>query len=1145
MSNLPQSLIEKYKAGKIIPFVGAGVSMSVKRVSNGKGLFPSWTGFLKSCIEILESEKAKGFTKIVEGNLEIATPDYYGAADAARNGLGPLWYDSLKKYFDVKIKEVDLDSLSLPNAIWSLNTNLVVTTNFDKVLEWTCPEKDDLVVWDIEAKKEFTDFIQKGVDRPTVWHLHGTIDNTSDLIITPDGYKKLYPNEKSESIKKKYNSATETFKSILRSHSLLFIGFSMADDYIRNQLKAVSEIFEQTNGPHYILVREGNENTLSEKLKDLQNLKIVTFKDFGQPLVDIISELSNHVIDVKSEVTHTPSLLWRGGHYQNKTTSILGIAKERNKKLGNLLEFIEAEIEKKSIGIGGNSIWNEHRKQVLIYLSELIPDKVKKEQLTEDELTILYVLGQKSIFIEKGRGTEENFKVDEIINRQLNDYPTVLHYSKIILDAFNQNKDVVSRDLGTSEGQSLNFILGCFKLVKNLDLFFNRIPEKTYEELSPFNRLSPEEISRENFTIEKIDLDFNLHEIGIYAFCQTAISHQVLATLSDFLNQTLNSISQSLESKEISLLRVKFYPKNINYKGEHHEFRTQISTVISMFMGEELYGKQRVFIRELLQNARDAVLLRKSIVNREGNNQYVPKVFFEFNSEERTLICRDNGIGMDYYSIKRYLSDIGRSFYTSEDYKNMLKGVKKEEGNNPVSRFGIGLLSCFMVAGKVVIRTRMYGKKGKGYKIDIPSRGAFFFVSEDNSIDFVGTEVKLELKPSAIGENAKWTRPAPSVNVSSLDYGIKIKSENGYILMKSSRGAKPFVTKNRLWRLPRLVAYFASNLPFDIFVKDEDRESKICSNRLFQTNGKDGECYPVKFYIDTPPRKGYYDYHYTTNSKIKNISVGGIYVQRFSDFNPKQLGLPNWKKFYIDLAPERCRIDLARANVLSFDIKDSEREKVWKVVSSKVESYAKKLFSKLTLKSFLEPTDLLTFANSFPIEGVSLKREILNKFYKVNLYKYRSNGEVSVWSGSYNSFCQLEDIDSLYKVKDNSDILLQIEKSKIAPFVFTLCNEIDKVIEIMEYSGETDVKEGFITINQAPKKMRSEGKEIKKYSSIIYEINNSRKAYFDLILSKAITGAWVTVKSKELKRIIIKLERLKLKKENFISEFNKLNTNKN
>jgi hypothetical protein len=74
-----------------------------------------------------------------------------------------------------------------------LGSPLIITTNYDKVLDWSCPSelKDDLQHWNIESGHEQLDAITKSVAHPTVWHLHGRIDTVNKLILAPDCYKAL------------------------------------------------------------------------------------------------------------------------------------------------------------------------------------------------------------------------------------------------------------------------------------------------------------------------------------------------------------------------------------------------------------------------------------------------------------------------------------------------------------------------------------------------------------------------------------------------------------------------------------------------------------------------------------------------------------------------------------------------------------------------------------------------------------------------------------------------------------------------------------------------------------------------------------------------------------------------------------------
>ena len=49
---------------------------------------------------------------------------------------------------------------------------------------------------------------------------------------------------------------------------------------------------------------------------------------------------------------------------------------------------------------------------------------------------------------------------------------------------------------------------------------------------------------------------------------------------------------------------------------------------------------------------------------------------------------------MDEEIIKKYLLKIGRSYYQSDDFQKLQK--EHSIKNKPISRFGIGILSCFM-----------------------------------------------------------------------------------------------------------------------------------------------------------------------------------------------------------------------------------------------------------------------------------------------------------------------------------------------------------------------------------------------------------------------------------------------------------------
>ena len=134
------------------------------------------------------------------------------------------------------------------------------------------------------------------------------------------------------------------------------------------------------------------------------------------------------------------------------------------------------------------------------------------------------------------------------------------------------------------------------------------------------------------------------------------------------------------------------------------KFSVDSMAALRLLTGNRLYSDKRVFLRELVQNAVDACNL-----NRLFQPVYEPEISIEFDSGYETVRFRDNGIGMDRQWIEKYFLKVGISFYQSGD----LKSVHRSRMDcHFISKFGIGFLSSFLAADRIVIRTRKNGSPG-------------------------------------------------------------------------------------------------------------------------------------------------------------------------------------------------------------------------------------------------------------------------------------------------------------------------------------------------------------------------------------------------------------------------------------------------
>ncbi|ARU63984.1 HSP90 family protein [Tumebacillus avium] len=107
-----------------------------------------------------------------------------------------------------------------------------------------------------------------------------------------------------------------------------------------------------------------------------------------------------------------------------------------------------------------------------------------------------------------------------------------------------------------------------------------------------------------------------------------------------------------------------------------------------------LYSSPRVYIRELLQNGTDAIRARaKQQPDFAGE---ITLEVFASGDGSRTLIFEDNGVGLTEAEVHQFLAIIGESSKRADEMRN----------TDFIGRFGIGLLSCFVVSDEIVVISR-------------------------------------------------------------------------------------------------------------------------------------------------------------------------------------------------------------------------------------------------------------------------------------------------------------------------------------------------------------------------------------------------------------------------------------------------------
>ncbi|MCJ8350127.1 SIR2 family protein [Moritella sp.] len=279
MSQFHKTLISALKDGTLLPLVGAGVSMSIKD-TEGKRVFPSWPELLNNAaIQVGDS-----LEPLIKGL--VTANELHTAADLAKKNLpASEWFKFIESQFNIELLACDKNSFALPKAIWKLSSQ-IITLNYDKVMEFCSDSSKTQIIKNYLLAG--INKMQSVSDDKMIWHLHGHVDEPDKLVLTPDGYNRLYDDNT------EYLAALKALKTVLATRSLIFIGCSLNDVELLAELAAQHDLFEGNTQLHFAFVHENEKDVIKERLKNFPSIILIPFSDFGQPFVDLINELAVH-----------------------------------------------------------------------------------------------------------------------------------------------------------------------------------------------------------------------------------------------------------------------------------------------------------------------------------------------------------------------------------------------------------------------------------------------------------------------------------------------------------------------------------------------------------------------------------------------------------------------------------------------------------------------------------------------------------------------------------------------------------------------------------------------------------------------------------------------------------------------------------
>jgi len=397
------------------------------------------------------------------------------------------------------------------------------------------------------------------------------------------------------------------------------------------------------------------------------------------------------------------------------------------------------------------------------------------------------------------------------------------------------------------ESADLVFCAILLRLADILDFDQSRSPDVLYEYLKLKDANTPKlETSKVEFLKHKGALGFIFpkerhsgYQVRFNAQCDNIeIEHDIRS----FLNVIIREFKQcvNLFSKYNTRWNNFALPASIdvrdsygtNYQYGQYLFTVEQDKALKLFTGENLYTNKLVFVRELLQNAIDTVLhhqLYKKYNRENTDNLEVRITTWTDNENYQWIRIDDDGMGMDEEKIRKYFLKVGESFYTSAEFADEISVYKEKNIGSftPISRFGIGVLSCFLVGDRIEVSTLSYGNKSVRLSINANKK---YFTTQLEEKEHRATPMPMHPNEKLMRYRNKCgtsiaVRIAPYQYFENLDFKEIVNKYILYPPVPVYLNGERFITENEFLDTVDNVNVFELPIPNDVieYIKQEYR----------------------------------------------------------------------------------------------------------------------------------------------------------------------------------------------------------------------------------------------------------------------------------------------------------------------------------
>jgi len=289
IDRIPDRVIDAARAGHLVPFIGAGVSRQAK--TNVKDAFPTWTElihYLKRYAarrgDITEDESAEMDKLLAQGK-------HLMVAQALKHEMGDAFFEVVR----YRCAPRDAEPAAIHRRLFDLNCPLILTTNYDCLLEDGCHQQIGKRAHAVTFKHAAAvQHCLRGEShaggRPLVFKIHGSVESDGgDLVLAESDYRNLLYREPG------YRTI---LSAVFVTRVVLMMGFSFADPELSVLTESIRESLKHRGYPDYLVLPKGEKGPVEKKrLLDDFGLEVIEYEPTpGHPeLLQLINYLADGI----------------------------------------------------------------------------------------------------------------------------------------------------------------------------------------------------------------------------------------------------------------------------------------------------------------------------------------------------------------------------------------------------------------------------------------------------------------------------------------------------------------------------------------------------------------------------------------------------------------------------------------------------------------------------------------------------------------------------------------------------------------------------------------------------------------------------------------------------------------------------------